>query len=231
MCFDIWSRHLGCWGQNTSPHAQGCDLSWTLTHYKSYMIGHEHYCRFMIGHSRGRMESSIKKFQPHLMYDCVLGFGIWAPWFQPANKYIRVAHWIYEGCSLNILGLLTEYIRVAHWILYYMLYETAQRLNPFYIYSNTLTLYSRGVLQDARTFYCTFYETAQRLKSSFYMYLYFYSITLTLYSRGVLQDAHTLYYTLYETAQRLNPLSIFNAWLRTWLRHLGTVISAGRSKS
>ena len=27
MCFDIGSRHLGCWGQNTSPEAQGCDLS------------------------------------------------------------------------------------------------------------------------------------------------------------------------------------------------------------
>ena len=27
MCFDIGSRHLGCWGQNTSPHAQGCGLS------------------------------------------------------------------------------------------------------------------------------------------------------------------------------------------------------------
>ena len=27
MCFDIGSRHLGCWGQNTSPYAQSCDLS------------------------------------------------------------------------------------------------------------------------------------------------------------------------------------------------------------
>ena len=27
MCFDIGSRHLRCWGQNTSPHAHGCDLS------------------------------------------------------------------------------------------------------------------------------------------------------------------------------------------------------------
>ena len=27
MCFDIGSRYLGCWGQNTSPYAQGCDLS------------------------------------------------------------------------------------------------------------------------------------------------------------------------------------------------------------
>ena len=27
MCFDIGSQHLGCWGQNTSPYAQGCDLS------------------------------------------------------------------------------------------------------------------------------------------------------------------------------------------------------------
>ena len=27
MCFDIGSQHLGCPGQNTSPHAQGCDLS------------------------------------------------------------------------------------------------------------------------------------------------------------------------------------------------------------
>ena len=27
MCFDIGSRHLGCWGQNTPPYAQGCDLS------------------------------------------------------------------------------------------------------------------------------------------------------------------------------------------------------------
>ena len=27
MCFDIGSRHLRCWGQNTSPYAQGCDLS------------------------------------------------------------------------------------------------------------------------------------------------------------------------------------------------------------
>ena len=23
----FWSQHLGCWGQNTSPYAQGCDLS------------------------------------------------------------------------------------------------------------------------------------------------------------------------------------------------------------
>ena len=27
MWFDIGSQHLGCWGQNTSPHAHGCDLS------------------------------------------------------------------------------------------------------------------------------------------------------------------------------------------------------------
>ena len=27
MCFDIGSQHLGCWGQNTPPYAQGCDLS------------------------------------------------------------------------------------------------------------------------------------------------------------------------------------------------------------
>ena len=27
MCFDIGSRHFGCRGQNTSPYAQGCDLS------------------------------------------------------------------------------------------------------------------------------------------------------------------------------------------------------------
>ena len=27
MCFDIGSRHLGCWGQNTVPYAQGCYLS------------------------------------------------------------------------------------------------------------------------------------------------------------------------------------------------------------
>ena len=27
MCFDIGSQHHGCWGQNTSPYAQGCDLS------------------------------------------------------------------------------------------------------------------------------------------------------------------------------------------------------------
>ena len=27
MCFDIGSLHLGCWGQNTPPYAQGCDLS------------------------------------------------------------------------------------------------------------------------------------------------------------------------------------------------------------
>ena len=32
MCFDIGSLHLGCWGRNTSPHAQGCDLSWTVSH-------------------------------------------------------------------------------------------------------------------------------------------------------------------------------------------------------
>ena len=32
MCFDIGSRHIGCWGQNTSPYAQGCDLSWTVSH-------------------------------------------------------------------------------------------------------------------------------------------------------------------------------------------------------
>ena len=27
MCFGIRSQHLGRWGQNTPPHAQGCDLS------------------------------------------------------------------------------------------------------------------------------------------------------------------------------------------------------------
>ena len=27
MCFDIGSQHFGCWGQNTSPYAQGCDPS------------------------------------------------------------------------------------------------------------------------------------------------------------------------------------------------------------
>ena len=27
MWFDIGSQHLWCWGQNTSPYAQGCDLS------------------------------------------------------------------------------------------------------------------------------------------------------------------------------------------------------------
>ena len=32
MCFDIGSQHVGCWGQNTPPHAQGCDLSWTVSH-------------------------------------------------------------------------------------------------------------------------------------------------------------------------------------------------------
>ena len=39
-CFDIGSQHLGCRGQNTSPYAQGCDLSRTITSYESYMIGH-----------------------------------------------------------------------------------------------------------------------------------------------------------------------------------------------
>ena len=32
VCFDIGSQHLGCLGQNTSPHAQGCDLSRTVSH-------------------------------------------------------------------------------------------------------------------------------------------------------------------------------------------------------
>ena len=31
MWFDIGSQHRGFRGQNTPPHAQGCDLSWTTT--------------------------------------------------------------------------------------------------------------------------------------------------------------------------------------------------------
>ena len=54
MCFDIGSRHLGCWGQNTSPYPKA------VTYHEQ-----PHYCRFMIGHSLGRMESRIKKFTPH----------------------------------------------------------------------------------------------------------------------------------------------------------------------
>ena len=46
MCLDIGPRHIGCWDQNTS-HEQ------------------PHYCGFMIGHSLGRVESTIKKFTPH----------------------------------------------------------------------------------------------------------------------------------------------------------------------
>ena len=40
ICHVFWSQHLGCWGQNTSLYAQGCDLSCTITCYKSCMKGH-----------------------------------------------------------------------------------------------------------------------------------------------------------------------------------------------
>ena len=55
MCFDIGSQHLVGAGAKTRFHTPKA-----VTYHEQ-----PDYCRFMIGHSLGRMESRIKKFTPH----------------------------------------------------------------------------------------------------------------------------------------------------------------------
>ena len=60
ICFDIGSQHVGCWCENTSPHAQGCDLSCTVSH----IINHDRPLTALGVY----MESRIKKFTPHWVF-------------------------------------------------------------------------------------------------------------------------------------------------------------------
>jgi hypothetical protein len=68
MCFDIGSKH---WGQNTSPYAQGCDLSWTVPH----IIYHDRSQPWAYG-------IGIKKFtlpcvcRPHWSYVAIASFTV-----------------------------------------------------------------------------------------------------------------------------------------------------------
>ena len=67
---------LGCWGQNTSPHAQGCGLSWTVSH----IINHDRSQPWAYG---------IMKFQNKEVYAtlCLQAFAIRRPavGFDPAT--------------------------------------------------------------------------------------------------------------------------------------------------
>ena len=56
----FWPQHPRRWYQNTSPYAQGAGTK-TRLHTPKAVTYYEqpYYCRFMIGHSLGRMESRL----------------------------------------------------------------------------------------------------------------------------------------------------------------------------
>ena len=66
MCFDIGSEHVKSRCCFTGPGTLGAGAK-TRLHTPKAVTYHEQpdYCRFMIGHSLGGMDSRIKKFTPH----------------------------------------------------------------------------------------------------------------------------------------------------------------------